>query len=1100
MAEQSNPDVFQTIFHADLSDAFPGEDYWLVVGGDQIPLVPHTDATRAEVLAQSPHLMDGRSDVQLTHYSATPAAMPADQVVRVHLKHSLRSFPDAKGEAGVGHSALYIPPAGKPSQSMPANGGPLHFGPIDYWSTARTFLFHHPDVITVDKELGGIIVNDFMEGDPKISAEINNLALKMRAMGPPTEESSELKSGWAVLVPFTPDNPDAPKDPAGKNPFDGTHTYYLQQPTQQVQEAALPALGPLLITINNDQRFKDKKWSVQVGHSVDAKDGPEQLMLAARIETTLGDNWQAAVAVKDPITGLKASLKVIDSDKRQLEVTLTNTYIRYLGGYIRFYNADGEAMKVPKWSPDDGDIAKLLMEVAPKLQYDDMRFLGWIRPVNSILGIPDYFNPGELKVKLTFPEGAVSASVYGSGLGIGANQWPASPAIGGVLTGVFNFGVPSLMLVFSVAAQAYYPLYKIIDDLGNSKLFLAGVATVAATYFAGSSGMQRQVDFRALSTIGEFLFSPVCTKALVWVTGVIGVNTAAGQIPFVGWVTVAINIAAGLAQMAQTTYAVATSEWNIEHEVSTTITTKVTLHPDPRNKAFPQGDKRSYNVKMVYKDKKRPTDSQTHTVDKDSKEVTLPAAFPGNTLGGEVKFEADFYVDTWLAGKATTGWMKNDNEHVSQVDLYLVQYAVPLTKNSVYTHKQLLVYQNDQYAWLATPEAPKGTIAKRNTGPTGNAIGDWTGLTASQRYGMIGLAWQAAGMGVASCTGGAGGQLFAMQNINIPGTPMDAVKFPSCGLEGQTRLIYDPYPPKFLMKDGEWVLDKEDRPVPDPNDVLLGEYYIDPRPASIPYDQGGGYHLRKVKMDNTTPFDMDKNQKSWGRFPYFPDSVAMHPSGNVVGVSSRYHKLQVVKIAGEAADIDVAVARTGSGPATNKERPGLMFRPVGVACSYDGTILVLEDTKSDSEISGAVVSRISACDLAINPVNRFFDNEGKPSPWLELFTAGDYHYLDIAAVGDEKMTYIYVLYYTGDGSQAARYHMAIYQYGLAKPESNPLVVTDSISVARIAVDMWRTAYTLNFDMVTDGRGKPAGPKNQTTGPDGRTVPSVSMWLPPIPKS
>ncbi|MGA2741085.1 MAG: hypothetical protein ABSG65_27045 [Bryobacteraceae bacterium] len=116
-----------------------------------------------------------------------------------------------------------------------------------------------------------------------------------------------------------------------------------------------------------------------------------------------------------------------------------------------------------------------------------------------------------------------------------------------------------------------------------------------------------------------------------------------------------------------------------------------------------------------------------------------------------------------------------------------------------------------------------------------------------------------------------------------------------------------------------------------------------------------------------------------------------------------------------------------------------MFRPVGVACSYDGAILVLEDTKSDSEIGGAVVSRISACDLEINTVNRFFDNEGKPSPWLELSTAGDYHYLDIAAVGDEKMTYIYVLYYTGDGSHAAQYHMAIYRYGLAKPESNPLV-------------------------------------------------------------
>src|ERR1700691_5272552 len=52
----------------------------LLAGGRRRPNPPvaPTDGARGEVLAQSPHLIDGRSDVQLTHYSATPAAMPAD--------------------------------------------------------------------------------------------------------------------------------------------------------------------------------------------------------------------------------------------------------------------------------------------------------------------------------------------------------------------------------------------------------------------------------------------------------------------------------------------------------------------------------------------------------------------------------------------------------------------------------------------------------------------------------------------------------------------------------------------------------------------------------------------------------------------------------------------------------------------------------------------------------------------------------------------------------------------------------------------------------------------------------------------------------------
>src|SRR5277367_4316614 len=280
MAQHSSSDVFHTIFHADLSDAFAGEDYWLVVGSQRIPMLAHTAETRAQAFSHAPHLTAGRTNPTLTHYSATAMAMPAKKVVRVHLKHSLRGFPDAKGEAGVGHSALYIPPVGKRRLTMLSNGGPLHFGPIDYLSTARTFLFHHQDIITDDPELADIIHYDFMEGDPNISAEINNLATQMRRMGPPTE-----KSGWARLLPFTPDNPEAGK------PFDGTHTYYQQQPTEEVQQQALPALTPLLVTINNDPTFKDKKWSVQPGQSVELKDGPSQLTLAARIETTQGENW-----------------------------------------------------------------------------------------------------------------------------------------------------------------------------------------------------------------------------------------------------------------------------------------------------------------------------------------------------------------------------------------------------------------------------------------------------------------------------------------------------------------------------------------------------------------------------------------------------------------------------------------------------------------------------------------------------------------------------------------------------------------------------------------------------------------------------------------
>ncbi len=161
---------------------------------------------------------------------------------------------------------------------------------------------------------------------------------------------------------------------------------------------------------------------------------------------------------------------------------------------------------------------------------------------------------------------------------------------------------------------------------------------------------------------------------------------------------------------------------------------------------------------------------------------------------------------------------------------------------------------------------------------------------------------------------------------------------------------------------------------------------------------------------------------------------------------------------------------------------------------------MLEDTKAGGGGGGGpvVIARLQAFDLRGRPVARFRDAEGRPSPFLVLSTTGESTYLDLAVVGDQGMTYFYVLSFGGDGTAPADYAMAIYRYGTAPPATNPLVTTGGVAAARLAVDMWHTAYALNWDMTTDGRGNHAGPPGGSTGPDGRTVPSVSEWLPPTP--
>ncbi|BDV40332.1 hypothetical protein [Methylocystis bryophila] len=1087
----------QTIFYADLSDAHPEEDHWVSVAGQRYPLEPFKPEGLKELLARAPHLTAGRNDLRITHCVKGAIPMRIDTVVRVHLRHSLRKTPGAKSETGISHSAIFYPP----KQNLLDALGPdevWHAPPIDYTSTAQNFLFHHPDIINKDTTLTQIIIDEFMAGDVSIATAINNLATLMRQMGPPKETG-----GWATLEPYTPPENE-------ETGFDGKTTYYHQMPTPAVQGAALTPLSPLLIRIKNDARFEGKKWTVQTGQAVVPASAPIRAKLAdIAVSAEAGaDNWQAAVSNSAAISGCETSIAVVDSSKRQISIKMENSYIRYLTAYIRFYDANANPISVPSWKPDDAGILYDAITELPNIQSDEVRYIGFLSPMNNVLAVP-IGPPGTASALVTFPENAVSASVYGSGLGTGHNPWPSTPALGGTLTGVFNLGVPAFMLGFGAAAQSYKPLYDIVEKITKTKAFLVAVGVILTgwtAYIVGSSVYNKQMNWSSFTSLVSLIFDKAATKALLWVEAELAAGELEDQIPFAGWIMLAVNICTGVAQMAETIVEVATSDWNIENKVSTTITTSVTVRPDPRNKSFPEGKagaKRSCTVKMIYKDQTRPTVSQTFDLPTGFTATSFQVQFAGNTLGGSVKLEADFYIESWLAGKATTGYVENDEKHAATIDMYLVEQPVPLSAKSIYTHARILTYVNGAYGWTDTAVAPTATIVSRDTSPTGNAIGDWTGLTLSQRLGMIGLAWEAAGTGVADCDTGSTGQLYVFQNINIPGTSMDAVKFPSCGFTGQTRLIYDPFPPKFLMdSSGNWVIDPATKqPEPDPKDVKLGEYYVDPRPANLPYDQGGGYHLRKITLDDSTPFNMASVQPSYGRFAYFPDSVCLHPSGIVIGVSAKYQKLQIVTLTRDgAADSDLPLGQIGAGPAQDKNRPGLLFHPVAVACAYDGAVIVLEDTKSSTGKSVDVVSRLSAYDLHMNPVNRFFDEKGQPSPWLYLSNASDYYYLDLATVGDEKLTYIYILYYTGSGAQPSDYHMAIYTYGLTPPASNPLVVTNAIAAARLSVDMWHSAYTLNFAMVTDGKGQPAGPKSSTTGPAGRTVPSVSMWAPPLPSA
>ncbi|MEL7146147.1 MAG: hypothetical protein AAFO69_07245, partial [Bacteroidota bacterium] len=106
----------------------------------------------------------------------------------------------------------------------------------------------------------------------------------------------------------------------------------------------------------------------------------------------------------------------------------------------------------------------------------------------------------------------------------------------------------------------------------------------------------------------------------------------------------------------------------------------------------------------------------------------------------------------------------------------------------------------------------------------------------------------------------------------------------------------------------------------------------------------------------------------------------------------------------------------------------------------------------------------------------------------------DVTYLDIAV---ESKGYMYVLYYTGDGSKNNMYFVDIYDpnghYLVTTPDPKLYTNPDAmeyIAAAKLTTDVWRNVFTLNYE-------KFQGPSMQSGAP-GRTEPSISTWIPTPP--
>lgn len=178
-------------------------------------------------------------------------------------------------------------------------------------------------------------------------------------------------------------------------------------------------------------------------------------------------------------------------------------------------------------------------------------------------------------------------------------------------------------------------------------------------------------------------------------------------------------------------------------------------------------------------------------------------------------------------------------------------------------------------------------------------------------------------------------------------------------------------------------------------------------------------------------------------------------------------KLEVLSLpATEGPDADARLAEVYAGYGL---RPGLLHLPIGLAPALGAGVIVLE--KADDSLGAP--ARLQAFDLKGNPAPIF---AGAPVAAVRTEAAPV-----TCLAATESKGFIYVLKYLGNGTQAAQYLLDLYA-----PNGSFLAQTAGLPAGGIAVDLWRSLYTLDFAQIA----KPAG---------GRTEPSVSIWRPSTPK-
>ncbi|GLQ87688.1 hypothetical protein [Dyella flagellata] len=750
-------------------------------------------------------------------------------------------------------------------------------------------------------------------------------------------------------------------------------------------------------------------------------------------------------------TGVRPFTIADDSAYGTLTLTCTNEWLRHLSACVRYLDETGKVIEPKNWSE------KIPGGLRPIFQQDpNTKFLDLVSPVRTVFAIPIPPDPTEISIPV--PENARTIQVYFGGLGSGGSYDTAICPVGVAVTVVAEMAVPMILLIAGTAVTNS----KTMVDLIANKEVLFAVCTVAGFLVAGSSAAYIGTSQDPSSAVkdvairlGPMLLSPA-TALGQYLLKKVAEGAAQRAVPFFNVFATVVNTAVTAAQLCQTSIEVASSPWVFNAEITRAIDLEVTLHPDDRYKRFPDLAK-TYAVSVVY-DKGATLPKQVFEL-KNGPPWSNPikVKFSQVPAGGRLKVYVFFYAENgWQAGQGESPWLDAKGTDGSTLVINRLQITtneVPLGTWSVYRHASKIAYDRAKgaYYWLATKTPPTATATTPSPHPE-KSIQRLLSITTAQRPAMMAYSWQATGLNQPlddASKAPTNQSMYTLQNLSTLEDPGSAYATPPVGFNNAPGVFYDLASPEDGSGRNFFA------------DATRGNFHAADNPA-------GGMHIRRVALTyrGKPPTFATRSNESWGRFPLPMDRYILHPQGIVLGINYSTHKIFILRLPVKPTTDDKAPIATMS--AGEGWREGMLNGPRAIASGVDGRVLVLEGGND----------RIQAFDVEGKPVAYFKDPDGGSAKLstMKLREPENSTYLDLAV---EAKGYLYVLRYRGS-AEPQNYRVDLYE-----PDGQFLVSTPSVAADKITVDLLRNMFALNYEVIL--------------GKDGRTEPSVSLWIPPPPK-